>query len=96
MTLNGDASVQQSVVFATLRPLTDTLVHFEVSMHLGREGVARLVLTFSYSLLQLLLRSPMHPTAFEEWRLLRKDSLPGLHVSDGASFARRLRLGSVV
>jgi len=82
VTLSGDAAVQQSVVFATLRPLSDATVHFEIAMHLGRAGLARLVLTFSYSLLQLLLRSPLQPTAFEEWRLLKKDSLPGMHVRD--------------
>ena len=49
-------------------------------MHHGRDGFSRLVLTFSYSLLQLLTRSPPHPFTFEEWRLLNKDCLPGIHV----------------
>ena len=52
-------------------------------MHHGRDGFSRLVLTFSYSLLQLLTRSPPHPFTFEEWRLLNKDCLPGIHVRRG-------------
>lgn len=83
VSLDGTAPVQQSVVFAVLRPLDDATVHFEVAMHHGREGAQRLVLTFSYSMLQLLLRSPWQPVMFEEWRLLAKDCLPGMHVSGG-------------
>jgi hypothetical protein len=78
--LEGDAAVHQSAVFAVCRPLADCAAHFEVSMHHGRQGVARLVLSFSYSLVQLLVGSPQHPGSFEEWRLLKKDRLPGLHV----------------
>jgi hypothetical protein len=79
--LEGEAQVNECLIFAVARPLKDISLHFEVAMHHGRDGLARLVLTFSYSLLQLLAASPPHPSTFEEWRLLRKDQLPGLHVS---------------
>ena len=77
---DGVARVRQAAVFAVLRPFADATAHFELELHRGRGGAARLMLTFSYSLLQLLLRSPPQPAVFEEWRLLRKDALPGARV----------------
>lgn len=77
---DGTASVCQSLAFAVVRPLQDSVVGFELQLQRGMKGSPQLTLQFKYSLLQLLCKSPKHPLTFEQWRLLKKNRLSGIKV----------------
>ncbi len=78
---DGVAQVAQSLVFAATRPLADVPVTLEVLLLLGRRRerpAATLQLTFS--LLELLHKSPAHPRKGPACKAMRSSTLPGVKV----------------
>jgi hypothetical protein len=78
---DGTADVCQAAVFAVSRPLDEAPITYELGLGLGPRGAPLLSLTFQYSLLHLLRRSPARPVTWQEWRLVARCNVSGLQVS---------------
>jgi hypothetical protein len=77
---DGTADVCQAAVFAVSRPLDEAPITYELGLGLGPRGQPLLSLTFQYSLLHLLRRSPARPVTWQEWRLVARCNVSGLQV----------------
>jgi hypothetical protein len=77
---DGTADVCQAAVFAVSRPLDEAPITYELGLGLGPRGAPLLSLTFQYSLLHLLRRSPARPMTWQEWRLVARCNVNGLQV----------------
>jgi hypothetical protein len=77
---DGTADVAQAAVFAVLRPLQEAEIVYELCLGLGPRGPPLVTLTFSYSLLHLLRRSPAQPITWDDWRAVSRATVPGLKV----------------
>jgi hypothetical protein len=77
---DGSADVCQAACFAVCRPLQEAAVTYELGLGLGPRGQPLLSLTFQYSLLHLLRRSPARPVTWQEWRDVARCKVSGLQV----------------
>lgn len=77
---DGSADICQSAVFAVVRPLQEALITYQLALGFGPQGAPLLVLSFQYSLLHLLKRSPERSIHWEKYREIVTCTVSGLQV----------------